>query len=275
MELMLLRHATLLLTLGELRFLVDPMLAEAGSMEPIADTPNPRPNPLVDLPLAAEPLRQLLSGLDGVLVTHRHRDHWDDRAAGLLSRDLPIFCQPQDAELLRGEGFRLVYPVEASLIWHGVQITRTEGRHGHGDMARRLGPVSGFLLRAVGEPSVYIAGDTVWCSAVKEVLRHRKPEVVVLNAGAAQFKQGGAITMDLADVIQVQQAAPAAHLVLVHMESMNHCLLTRQQLRDGLRSAIGAGRFAIPADGEALKLRSGHLEGSHLEARHTEQRRQP
>jgi L-ascorbate metabolism protein UlaG (beta-lactamase superfamily) len=273
MELTLLRHATLVLSLGELRFLVDPMLAEAGSMEAIPDTPSPRPNPLVPLPTTPEALRELLSGLDAVLVTHRHRDHWDDRAAQLLSRDLPIFCQPQDADLLRGQGFPFVYPVEVSLIWHGVQITRTEGQHGRGAMAERLGPVSGFLLRAVGEPSVYVAGDTVWCPEVKQVLRHRKPEVVVLNAGAAQFTQGGAITMDLEDILQVQRAAPAAHLVLVHMEAMNHCVLTRQPLREKLRSAGGTARLAIPADGETLVLRSGHLESSELADRFAEHRR--
>jgi len=263
MELTLLRHATLILTLGELRFLVDPMLAEAGSMDPIADTPNPRPNPLVALPVEPEPLRQLLAQMDGVLVTHRHRDHWDARAAEWLGKDLPLFCQPQDEETLRQQGFSLVYPVEGSLIWHGVQITRTGGQHGRGATAERLGPVSGYTLRAVGEPSVYVAGDTVWCPEVSRVLRHRRPEVVVLNAGAAQFTQGGPITMDLEDVLQVQRAAPSAHLVVVHMEAMNHCLMTRQALRQGLRLAGGPSRTVVPADGETLVLRSGHLEALH------------
>jgi L-ascorbate metabolism protein UlaG (beta-lactamase superfamily) len=262
MELTLLRHATLVLTLGEMRFLVDPMLADAGSMAPIEGAPNPRANPLVPLPLGPEPLHRLLGELDGVVVTHRHRDHWDALAASVLSKDLPLFCQPQDAEALRGQGFRFVYPVDISLIWHGVQFTRSGGQHGRGQVAQQLGPVSGFLLRAVGEPSVYIAGDTVWCAEVGRVLRHRRPEVVVLNAGAARLDQGGLITMDLQDVLQVQRAAPSAHLVVVHMEAVNHCLLTRQELRDGLRAAGGMGRVTIPADGEMLVLRSGHLEGS-------------
>jgi len=107
----------------------------------------------------------------------------------------------------------------------------------------------------------------VWCPEVNRVLRHRRPEVVVLNAGAAQFTQGGPITMDLEDVLQVQRAAPWAHLVVVHMEAMNHCLLTRQALRQGLRSAGGSSRTVIPADGETLVLRSGHLEAAHAGGR--------
>src|SRR3972149_1130856 len=262
MDLTLLRHATLVLTLGELRLLVDPMLAEAGSLDPIADTPYLRTKPLVALPMEPEPLHLLMAQLDGLPEPHQHGDDWDARAAEWLGKALPLFCQPQDEEALRQQGFSLVYPVEGSLIWHGVQITRTGGQHGRGATAERLGPVSGYTLRAVGEPSVHAAGEHLGCPEVSRVLRHRRPEVVVLNAGAAQFTQGGPITMDLEDVLQVQRAAPSAHLVVVHMEAMNHCLLTRQALRQGLRSAGGSSRTVIPADGETLVLRSGHLEAS-------------
>ncbi len=262
MEILLLRHATLVLTLGELRFLVDPMLADQGSMDPIADTPNQQPNPLVPLPLDASELEALLGDMDGVLVTHLHRDHWDARASESLDKSIPVFCQPPDAPAIREQGFSQVHPVEVSLIWHGVQLTRTGGQHGRGELAERMGPVSGFILRAVGEPSVYVAGDTVWCAEVSRVLRHKRPEVVVVNAGAAQFNQGGPITMDLEDVGRVRKAVPAAHLVAVHMEAINHCLLTREDLRQGLRSSGILGRTVIPADGDQLVLRSGHLESA-------------
>lgn len=260
MELLMLRHATLVLTLGELRFLVDPMLADQGSMDPIADTPNPRPNPLVALPFQPQQMQTLLDGVHAVLITHRHRDHWDDRAAEWLDRSLPIFCQPQDAEFILAQGFSMVYPVDVSVIWHDVQITRTGGKHGRGALAKRMGPVSGYFLRAVEEPSVYIAGDTVWCSEVSQLLRHERPEVVVVNAGAAQFLQGGPITMDLKDVQRVRRTSPAAHLVAVHMEAINHCVLSRSELKQGLRTTGDLGRTVIPADGDQLVLRSGHLQ---------------
>lgn len=262
MEFLLLRHASMVLTLGELRFLVDPMLADQGSMDAIADTPNPRPNPLVSLPFQEQEMQALLHGLDAVLVTHRHRDHWDVRAAEWLDKSLPIFCQPLDAEPIRAQGFSLVHPVEVSVIWHGVQITRTGGRHGHGGLAQEMGSVSGYFLRAVGEPSVYIAGDTVWCSEVSQLLRRKRPEVVVVNAGAAQFQSGGPITMDLEDVQRVRRASPAAHLIAVHMEAMNHCVLTRAALKQGLRTTGDLGRTVIPADGDRLVLRSGQLQAA-------------
>jgi L-ascorbate metabolism protein UlaG (beta-lactamase superfamily) len=49
-RLRLVRHATLLVTFEETTFLVDPMLAEAGAMPPIPNSPNDRRNPLPDRP---------------------------------------------------------------------------------------------------------------------------------------------------------------------------------------------------------------------------------
>lgn len=53
-----------------------------------------------------------------------------------------------------------------------------------------MAPVSGFVIKAPGEPSVYIAGDTLFCGEVREVLETMKPDVVVVNAGAAEFSTG-------------------------------------------------------------------------------------
>ena len=65
---------------------------------PVEDTENDRRNPLVELP---EPPEVVVAGIDAVLVTHMHRDHFDDTAAELLPKDVPVFCQPDDAERLR------------------------------------------------------------------------------------------------------------------------------------------------------------------------------
>ena len=63
-------------------------------------TANPVPNPTVPLPLPAE---EVVRGVDGVLVTHRHQDHLDDRAKELLPRDVPVFRKEVYLEI-RDEG---------------------------------------------------------------------------------------------------------------------------------------------------------------------------
>ncbi|HEV2438968.1 MAG TPA: MBL fold metallo-hydrolase [bacterium] len=246
MEIRLVRHATLLVTYLGRRLLVDPMLAGAGAAPPVANSPNQRPNPLVPLPI---PAADVVAGVDAVLVTHTHRDHWDDAAAAALPKSLPVFCQTEDEAKFRGGGFTDVRPVRDAVTWSGIEFHRTAGQHGSGDVARRLAPVSGFVLRGAGEPVLYIAGDTIWCTDVEAALRAYDPAVTVLNAGAAQFLEGGPITMTADDVAAVARAAPSTRIVAVHMESINHCVMRRADLAAALEQAGLASRVAIPADG--------------------------
>lgn len=251
MDLTLIRHATLIVDLAGERLLVDPMLADAGAIPAVPNTPNQRPNPLVGLPM---PAGRVLDGVTGLVVTHLHGDHLDDAALAVLPRDLPLVCQPQDEAKLRERGFTAPLPADPEVTWRGIRFTRTGGQHGTGAIAERLAPVSGFVIEAPGEPSLYIAGDTVWCPDVADALARHQPSVAVVNAGGARFVEGDPITMTPEDVIQVCGAAPGARVVAVHMEAINHCVVTRDDLRRALAAAAVEGRVAVPADGEVLGL---------------------
>lgn len=252
MHIRLLRHATLHLTFAGRRLLVDPMLSPAGAMDPVSNAGNDRRIPLVELPLAAGELEALIAGLDGLLVTHRHRDHWDAAAAERLPHSLPLLCQPGDEQEFVGQGFTTVLPVPGSLDWNGIRFTRTDGQHGAGEIGARMGIVSGFVLEAPGEFRLYLAGDTIWCAETAQAIQSHRPQVTVVNAGAAQFLSGGPITMDAAGVIATAQADPTMQVAAVHMEAVNHCGLTRPMLRQALKSAGVTPRVAVPADGETL-----------------------
>jgi L-ascorbate metabolism protein UlaG (beta-lactamase superfamily) len=247
----LIRHATLIVHYGGRMLLVDPMFADPGVMPPITNSPNPRPNPLVPLPMPAE---KVLAGVDAVLVTHTHPDHWDPAAVKLVPKDAPLLIQPPDARRMAEQGFTAAQPIEASTAWNGITIARTGGQHGRGEVGKRLAPVSGFVLKLAGAPTIYIAGDTVWCPEVESALSTHQPDVVIVNAGAAQFLEGGPITMDAADVLQVCRAAPKARVIAVHMEAFNHCVLTRAALREAAGTSPQKPRVLIPGDGEVLTL---------------------
>ncbi|HEX8105121.1 MAG TPA: MBL fold metallo-hydrolase [Solirubrobacteraceae bacterium] len=247
-SLQLIRNATLLLEIGGVRFLLEPSLDPAGVRPPVADTPRQRPNPLVELPLDAE---ALVASADAVVVTHLHTDHVDETGTALVARAAtPVFAQPGDGPALRERGLPDVTEVDPAAEHRGVTITRTGGCHGHGAMAEQLGPVSGFVFRAPGEPVVYVAGDTVWCDHVAAALEEHRPDVVVVNAGGARFHEGGLIVMGADDVLSTAAAAPEAHVVAVHMEAINHCLLER----DELRAAVAGHRVTVPEDGDVLAL---------------------
>jgi L-ascorbate metabolism protein UlaG (beta-lactamase superfamily) len=251
MEIRLVRHATLVVTVHGRRLLIDPMLGDPGTAPPVANSPNQRPNPLVALPA---PAAQVIAGIDAVLVTHTHRDHWDDAAAAAIPKSLPLFGQPEDEAKFRTAGFSDVRPVAETAEWSGTTLHRTGGQHGSGEMARRLAPVSGFVLRAADEPALYIAGDTIWCPDVTDALQRHRPAVAVLNAGGARFLEGGPITMTPDDVAAVARAAPSMRIVAVHMEAINHCVVGRAALAAALEQADLSSRVAIPRDGEAAPV---------------------
>ena len=236
----LLRHATLLLDLDDTTFLVDPMLSEPGEIPPIPNSPDDRENPLVALPA-------LDLEYDAVLVTHRHRDHFDDAAADQLPADVPILCQPEEADDFREDGFTDVRAIDDAESFEGIDVARTPARHGHGELAEQMGPSSGYVLD--GSRTIYLAGDTVWYDAVPETIDAHDPDAVVVNAGAAQFVEGEPITMTPEEVAEVRNAvADDVSVIADHMEAINHCLATREDLAGAVEGVT------IPEDGERVQL---------------------
>jgi L-ascorbate metabolism protein UlaG (beta-lactamase superfamily) len=254
MRFQLLRHATAVIAMNRLNLLLDPMLSQKESMGPIVNAASQNRIPMVDLPLTETELRGLIDRVNGVLVTHVHRDHWDARAAELLPKQMPVICQAEDESAMRRAGFVQVYPVKTKIEWQGVQIFRTGGQHGTGEIGKKMGIVSGYVLKAEGEPALYIAGDTIWCPEVKDALQVYKPEVVVLYSGAASFLTGGSITMDADHVVAVCRELPSAKVIVLHMETMTHCLLTRAELRKRLEQEDLSRQVLIPRDGEVVSL---------------------
>jgi len=244
----LIRHATLLITLGTKKILIDPMLAEAGTMAAVDNSPNPVSNPLTKL---TTPLSCLLAA-NAVCITHLHRDHLDEKAKELLPKDIPVFCQPEDEGKLQSFSFTATYPVVNSIVWDGITISRTGGQHGTGSIGEKMGSVSGFVFEYQGE-SLYIAGDTIWCNDVAAALDRYRPRIVVVNTGAAQFLTGGPIVMDGKDVITLCRHLPETTVIAVHMEAFNHCLLSRKEL-SSLAIEQQVNNLLIPADGEELLL---------------------
>jgi len=233
----LVRSATIIVELAGRRILVDPMLDDVGARPPIEGTRNQVANPTVPLPFPAE---EVVRGVDAVIVTHRHRDHLDTRGEELLPSDVPVYCQPEDEEALRDLGVD-VRSVDDAVEWDGLRIARTPARHGAGRMAELLAPVSGFVLN-----DLYLAGDTVWYEGVEETIARHRPRVAVVNAGGAEFTEGGLIVMGTDDVREVVARVPT--VVAVHLEALNHCFLTRAELRRSIPEVL------VPEDGETLEV---------------------
>lgn len=250
MELQLIRHATMLLKIAGQRILLDPMLSKAGAMPAVPDVSNSSNNPLVDLPVAVDHLLDI----DAILLSHTHRDHFDDAAMQTLPHDTQLFCQTADYDKICSAGFKKVQAIQDTLDWHGLRIIRTEGQHGSGTIGQQMGPVSGYVLTAPDEPSLYITGDTIWCPEVQAALQQYQPQIVVCFAGEARFSVGDPITMGIEDIYKLGQQVPTAKVIVVHLEAWNHCSLSRQTLNDFIEENTLQERVLIPADGEWLSF---------------------
>ncbi len=243
------RNATMLLEMKGLRILIDPMLGAKASQPGFG---GPQRNPLVELVV---PLDELVRP-DLVVVTHTHSDHWDAAAAALLPREVPIIVQHAgDAQVVRDAGFTEVMVLDEPRTFAGVTLTRTGGQHGSdATLAAKpnLGEVMGVVFAHPDEKTVYVAGDTVFTGEVAEALAAHRPEIVVLNTGEAVLPGLDPIIMGAEDVATVHGLAPAAKIVAVHMEALNHCTVTRDMVRALAKERGIAASVVVPEDGAVL-----------------------
>jgi L-ascorbate metabolism protein UlaG (beta-lactamase superfamily) len=248
MKLQLIRNATLKLDYAGRTVLIDPYFAEKHSLPSFTGR---SPNPMVELPIAIE---DILEGVEMVIVSHLHTDHFDDVAMQRVPKHLPLFCQPGDEETIRAAGFSNVTPLSGSAIWRGLTLTRREGSHGLGPVVELMGHVMGFTLEAAGEPSVYWAGDTVLYPPVTDVIAASAPDVIVTHSCGARW-DGDLIVMDATETVAVCEAAPDAIVIATHMEALDHATISREDLRHvAYEKGIAASRLLIPADGETVAV---------------------
>ena len=255
-KIQLIRNATLKIAYAGQTILVDPMLSPKGAFEAFAGKER---NPTVELPIA---LNDIVRDVDCVLLTHNHPDHWDKVAADRLPKDIAFFTQEADRETISGAGFINLASIVAQTSWRGIDIFRTAGKHGSAAILRAvplLGTVSGYILKAEGYPTIYLAGDTILNDEVKRTILTSGADIIVVNSGGARLPVPGLedelILMDIGQAIEVAQLASEAKIVAVHMEALDHCTVKRDDLGNAAqKSGIGPERFLIPKDGQILKL---------------------
>ena len=227
--------------------LTDPMLSPKGEFKAFAGIER---NPTIGLPLQIE---KIVEGIEGIVVSHDHPDHFDKAAAAALPKMLPVFCQLGDKGKLTDEGFQSVIPIEQSFTWEGITISRTDGRHGSGKVLEFIGSVSGFVFQADGEPTVYWVGDSIWCEPVEHAIEQFEPDIIITHSGGAKLPGFETIIMDAEQTFMTLNASAKAVVVAIHLEALDHCNVSREVLRHMAdAAAIPESRLIIPKDGETI-----------------------
>ncbi|RPE08872.1 MBL fold metallo-hydrolase [Chitinophaga lutea] len=249
--LQLIRNATLVLQYAGRKILVDPMFFPKDAYDSLAGIAR---NPTIDLTV---PVDAITRDLDGVLVTHTHRDHFDAAASQALDKSITLLHQPADEAYFEKENFTNAAKITDETHWNGIHIIRTGGRHGSGEILLKMGEVSGFVLKAEGAPTVYIVGDSIWLPEIADNIHRHRPDYIVINSGGAVIPghEHTPILMQEEQAIALIRAGGNAKVIAVHMEALDHCRTTRASLRAAADAAgISSGQLLIPADGEVLIL---------------------
>ena len=247
----LVRNATLILNYAGQRILVDPMFFPKGAIDPFAGKER---NPTVDLPISID---EITKDVDLVLVTHTHPDHFDPIASEALNKSIKLINQPADKAFFQKENFTNAETLNDSTVWNNISIYRTDGKHGSGEVLNHMGIVSGFVLKAQNQPTVYIVGDSIWNEEVEGAIQKFQPDVIVINSGGAIFPgfDANPILMTEEQVVSLVKASGDAKIIAVHMEALDHCRTTRTSLRQKADEAgIGTDQLVILQDGEQVTL---------------------
>ena len=255
------RSATSIVTFGGKRFLIDPMLSDQGHYPSVPETTDTgRGNPDCSLPCSTEDLFQV----DAVIVTHLHFDHFDEVAARLLPKQLPVFSQSEEeARVLTGYGFADVRVLlKEGTEFEQVRLFRTECDHGSSNYVTMRGYEDiGLSEKACGvvfespleEMRFYLAGDTIFCGLVVEAIERFHPSIVAVNAGGAQFPLGHLLIMNQYDVRSLMRRFPDLDVIATHVEGVSHATVNRSMLRD-FAATNKLDRLWVPDDGQELSF---------------------
>jgi L-ascorbate metabolism protein UlaG (beta-lactamase superfamily) len=174
-------HSTVLLQLGDLTVLTDPVFADRVSPVSFA-------GPKREVPLPLDPAD--LPPVDLVLLSHDHYDHLDLAAIAFLhERDRPLVLVPL------GVGQRLGAARTVEMDWwqvvetHGLRIHSAPAKHfsgrSLGDRDRTLW--ASWYLEPLDDdaPTVYYAGDSGYASHFADVReRFGAPDLAIVPVGA-------------------------------------------------------------------------------------------
>jgi L-ascorbate metabolism protein UlaG (beta-lactamase superfamily) len=252
MDIQQIRNATVKIACAGCVFLVDPWLQDKGTGFS-ANTVRPEmqgvKSPLDDLP---DSPGNILSDVDFCLVTHVHPDHI---TKDYIPDEMPMIAQnAADAEKLNCMGFKRVrWFADEPMTIGNVRITRVDGIHGDTpEVVQRMGVVSGYIVQAEGEKTLYIAGDTVWYDGVRDTIREYHPDVIIVNCAAATMPIGRLI-MNLEDLQMVYEEAADALIIASHLDSVNHATVTRDDVKKWA-SEKGASRVLVPENGYVMTV---------------------
>jgi len=176
--------------------------------------------------------REQVGPIDVVLLSHHsHKDNLDYEGLELIATGIPTLSTRDAASDLFG-GSVIGLDSWETYEFDGVTVTSVPALHGPPGSERHVGEVTGFVLEAEGEPTVYVSGDNASLPLVEQIAgRFPQVEIAVLFAGAGRVPRiDGNLTLTSSDAVKAAELLGARAVVGVHTEDWEHFTETRDQL---------------------------------------------
>lgn len=218
----LIGNATTLLRLGPFTILTDPNFLHRGQRAYLGKG-------LFSKRLTEPSLRPAdLPGLDSVVLSHLHGDHFDRIARRELDKRLPILTTPHAARRLNRWGFDAAHGMatwRSDLLTHGdarLRITAVPGQHAPTRLRRLLPPVMGTVMELTEGSSppfrVYVSGDTLYWPWLRQITDRCGPlDAAVLHLGGTRLL-GVLVSMDAEQGVDLVRLLQPRVTVPVHYE---------------------------------------------------------
>ena len=197
--------------------------------------------------------RTEIGTIDAVLLSHHgHRDNLDYEGLELIATGIPTLSTPDAASDLFGGSVIGLDSWETHEI-DGIVITAVPALHGPPGSERLTGEVTGFVLEAADEPTVYVSGDNASLPLVQQIAdRFPAIDIALLFAGAARVPRiDGQLTLTSADAAEAARILGATTVVGLHTEHWQHFSETRAQLEAAF---AGTGLLVQTPPGERVEL---------------------
>lgn len=181
--------------------------------------------------------------VDVVLLSHHlHKDNLDYEGLELVATGVPTLSTREAASDLFGGSVIGLDSWESHEIG-GVTITAVPALHGPPGSERLVGTVTGFVLEASGERTVYISGDNASLPLVEQIAdRFPDIEVAILFAGAVRVPGiDGLLTLDSEMAARAAALLAPEVVIGLHTEDWQHFT----ENRDRLESAFAGTELLI------------------------------
>ncbi len=217
--------AMVLIEIGPLRFLTDPVFDNAGSSFDYGPVH-------LEKTIGGRVSASELGRIDAVLLSHdQHGDNLDRAGRSFLNTVPLVITTPLAASRLDGVKAVGVEPWRQVLVQgpdsSSVHVTAVPAQHGPEGTQDATGPVTGFILEWTGQVGgpLYVSGDTVLFEGTKQIAQRYAPiGIAVLNLGRVELEamKGAYLSLSAAEAISYSQDLRAKAIVPVHCEGWHH-----------------------------------------------------